>query len=1486
MGKKTVEEIYQKKTQHEHILARPDMYIGTIEPVTEEAWVFDEADNIMKQRKCTWIPGLYKIFDEILVNASDNKVRDFEGQTQIKVWIDGEKGMVRVWNNGEGIPVAKHKEHDLWVSEMIFGHLMTGSNYDDTEAKVTGGRNGFGAKLTNVFSTRFEVESAHSRSRKKFHMKWTNNMLNSEPPSITPFDGTDYTMITFYPDFAKFNTTGFGEDMLLIMKRRVYDIAGCTDKSLKCYLNGNKLPLSTFQEYVELFPTMGEEKKAASYSRVNDRWEVCVRVSNMGFQQVSFVNSIATTRGGNHVRYITDQIITKVTDAAKKKSKVEAKPHMIKPHLFVFINCLIENPGFDSQTKETLNTTKPKFGSNCDLPNSMIDYILKSGIVERTVEMANSKLQKEMASKLKNSDRRQVLGIPKLDDANEAGGKHSARCTLILTEGDSAKALCTAGLAVKDRDFFGVFPLRGKPLNVRDASLKKVMACEEIQCVMKIMGLDMRQSYTSPDNLRYGHLMIMSDQDHDGSHIKGLLINFIHHYWPDLIKSPGFLQQFITPIVKAREKGSSRSVSFFSMPTYLEWRQRLGAAATTKYDIRYYKGLGTSGSKEGREYFENIEVHRLDFVHRENDDERIKMAFAKDKVEDRKQWITAFRNNENVAEHMDYSVKSVSYSDFIDKELILFSVADCERSIPSVVDGLKPGQRKVLFSCFKRNLVKSIKVAQLAGYVSEHSAYHHGEASLVATIVALAQDFVGSNNLPILQQDGQFGTRLQGGKDHAAGRYIFTRLTTAARLLYHRDDDFTVDYKDDDGLSVEPFYYVPVIPMVLVNGTAGIGTGFATNIPNYSPYDVIHNIRRLLIGDELLPMAPWYFGFKGTIEEKEKGKFVSRGKMSVRADNVVSISELPIGTWTQQYKKFLEELREKEIVVQYREHNTDVTVDFEVLLHPTVFELWNGQGVLEDKLQLKEYIHATNIIAFNKDGQLTKYADAEAVIKEFYLIRLDYYNRRKEYMLGELRRAVSKLENMVRFVREVVAGTLVVTRRKKKELLDELLQKRYAAFPPAQKKKLSSTTIGEGENDAPQPNPEDLEDQYLAAAVGDDGGRDADESVNKATRDYDYLLGMKLWSLTLEMINRLEAQMQRARADLNALERKSPREMWADDLDALERHMKKHFADRETEIAGILKKKLELKRNFEAHRVRVPVLSDKARAALNKESEKFTKAGKRGGAKDGGEGDGGGEAQPKPKKAPKRKKKKGSDSEDNFDDSSDDDDDDDGPDPFADEEKPAKAARAPRAKASGGGAAAPKAKKAPAPKKSKKKSSSDSDESSSDASDDSDDSDESSAGGSESDDEPIVKKKPSTKPPPKSKGPRTEAAAKAPSAKKSVVNVDDDDDFLNDFGLNAIASSQPLKKAPPPKATPAAPKPVATRAAAPSFLDDDDDDLFALGERKPPVAATAGRGAAAAKPKKAPAKKCRRESDSDSEDSDSSSKSSDESDFDFYHTRE
>ncbi len=542
-------------------------------------------------------------------------------------------------------------------------------------------------------------------------------------------------------------------------------------------------------------------------------------------------------------------------------------------------------------------------------------------------------------------------------EANHAGKKGlSHLCTLILTEGDSAVPLVLAGLEVIGRDRYGVFPLRGKLLNVREATHKQIMENAEINNIIKIVGLQFKKVYETAEDLkslRYGKLMIMTDQDEDGSHIKGLLINFIHHFWPSLLKL-NFLEEFITPIVKVTKKSNKNMVkAFYSLPEFQEWK-----AATPNYhtwDVKYYKGkwslldgairvinafftvlgLGTSTSAEGKEYFADLARHRIVFRYGgADDDHHVKLAFSKKMIEERKEWLTGDmeerkrRRELGLPELYLYGkdTRAVTYQDFVNQELVLFSNMDNERSIPSLVDGLKPSQRKVIFTCFKRNDKKEVKVAQLAALVAKESAYHHGEECLQATIVNMAQDFVGSNNINLLKPNGQFGTRLTGGKDAASARYIFTMLSPLARKIFPAKDDPLMKYLYDDNLRIEPEYYVPIIPMVLVNGAEGIGTGWSTKIPNYDPRVLAENVKRRLRGEELLPLEPWYKGFKGTFTQVEPNEYVVSGEAVMRSSTSFDITELPIHTWTQPYRDTHCEVEEGAKTMEVKEEEDLETV--------------------------------------------------------------------------------------------------------------------------------------------------------------------------------------------------------------------------------------------------------------------------------------------------------------------------------------------------------------------------------------------------------------------------------------------------------------------------------------------------------------------------------------------------------------------------------
>lgn len=1145
-----IEDIYQKKTPREHVLLRPDSYIGTIEKVEDDMWVLansifnkkkkeilsNEEQSLINRKhhqyihpiKATYTPGLLKIYDEILVNAADNKQRD-NTMSFIKVNIDPSTQTISIMNDGKGIPVVMHKTEQCYVVEMVMGNLMSGSNFNDTELKVVGGRNGFGAKLTNIFSKEFTVETIDTLSGKKYFQRWRDNMEIREEPIIKKiqFEESDFTKITFKPDLERFKVKSlWDDDILLLMERRLYDIAACNPE-LKVYLNDQQIH-HNFNSYVKLYEhhlTTGSNKnkdETIQHKKTkeelkeetfvfgdvgNGRWKIGMGLSETGqFTQVSFVNSINTLKGGSHVNNIADQIVKYVAEKLKRKhSDLEIRPMNIRNHLALFVNCLIDNPSFDSQTKETLTTKSSLFGSVPEIPDSLLAQFVKtSNIIEKVAGWAMMKQKADLihSTSTRTSKTTLIKSIHKLDDANWAGGARSRDCTLIITEGDSAKSLAVAGLSVVGRNSYGVFPLRGKLLNVRDQNPKTLMANEEINNLIAILGLQHKKSYDSDESLnelRYGKILIMTDQDHDGSHIKGLLINFIHYFWPSLLKQ-GFIQEFVTPIIKATPHGSkkeSAKKSFFTIADYLKWREA-DPMVIKNYSIKYYKGLGTSTSAEAKEYFSNLDNHVIDFKWADKTDELLSMAFSKDSAEGRQKWI----KESDLSQTIDHSIKEITYPEFINKELVHFSWAANIRSIPSIVDGLKPGQRKILYACFKRKLTSEIKVAQLSGYVAEHTAYHHGEASLNATIVKMAQNYVGSNNIPLLYAGGQFGTRLQGGSDCASPRYIFTKLESVVRHLYNELDDPILNYLEEEGENIQPDFYIPIIPMVLVNGSEGIGVGMATSIPLLSPIDIIdHIIDRINNKPSLTHLIPWYRSFKGTIVKQTNNSFKTSGVIRLDEKNIV-IEELPIGKWSTDYKEVLNELMDNDVIRSFQESNTENSVSFTVLLNPLQYE--EMEDLTENELiklfKLTSVIHP-NLTLFDQHGRIQKYDSFDHIIDEFFKIRLEYYHKRRDYLLNHLSSQIKRLTTTKEFLEIISSGKIMIGGKTKSQLIEELQEK--FNFGP------------------------------------------------HTAETYQYLFSLSILDITKEKIDNLDSQISKKNSEYKAINNSNAEELWKTDLQNL-----------------------------------------------------------------------------------------------------------------------------------------------------------------------------------------------------------------------------------------------------------------------------------------------------------------------------------------------
>ena len=1133
---KTVEETFVKKTQLEHIIDIPDTYIGSIEKTDIDTWIYNEENDNIIYKNIKYIPGLYKIFDEVLVNAIDQHVRVENDNkilnkvTIIKVNFDSVNNSISIYNNGNGIPIVEHKEHNVWVPELIFGHLLTSSNYDKNEKKITGGKNGYGAKLANIFSKTFKIETVDSERQLKYVQTFEKNMTVKGVPEITKFTGKPYTVIDFSPDLERFGIDSIDNDTLMLMKKRVIDITACTNKNVSVFLDDKKLDCKTLEKYVSYYLNDSVEK---IYEEVNERWQVVVAVNpDTKFEQVSFVNGISTLKGGKHVDYVVNSIIKKVQTILStkgiKRKKIDIKPSHLKDNIFIFVISTIENPAFDSQIKEYLTTPSTKFGTKCEVSDKFIDKLIKTSLIERALKLSDFKdnlgLQKVSGKKISS-----IRGIDKLDDANKAGTNESLKCTLILTEGDSAKALAISGLSVVGRDYFGVFPLRGKVLNVRDVNMKKVTDNAEINNLVKIMGLKFsnkkKVKEESLQDLRYGKIMIFTDADVDGSHIKGLLMNLFSIFWPELLEIPGFIISLATPILKAIKNKECNE--FYTMTEFNTWKNTIDNIKS--YDIKYYKGLGTSTSDEAKGYFTNFDDKNIAYVINNNDEDnenkelsidKIELAFDKKRSEDRKLWLKSY-DKDNIIEQ---SQKKVYYHEFIDKELIHFSDYDCKRSIPCLCDGLKPSLRKIIYACFKRNLKKEIKVAQLAGYISENSAYHHGEQSLYDSIIGMAQDFVGSNNIELLAPKGQFGARLQGGSDSASPRYIFTHLSELAFHIFNPLDNPLLEYNEDDGKKIEPHWYIPILPMILVNGSEGIGTGFSTKVPPHDPELLVKNLLNMMDDKPLENMQPWFRGFKGSIDFKGVNdygseQYINKGIYKIIDDTTAVITELPIGKWTDDYKTFLETLLydknvdnkgNKQCLMDFSNNSTEKVVHFTLKFKKEDLSYLKVDDNFEATFKLTDskYTNYSNMHLYNNKGIICKYDNIEYIMKEFYLIRLVFYSKRKEYMLKSMKKELDVIEAKVRFIEGFISGEINILHKEDEEIEALLVENNFPKF--------GSGTIDSDENN----------DNY----------------------SYDYLLNMKIKSLTKKKVEELKKLFDSKMGLYNELQLKSEKDLWRHDL--------------------------------------------------------------------------------------------------------------------------------------------------------------------------------------------------------------------------------------------------------------------------------------------------------------------------------------------------
>jgi DNA topoisomerase-2 len=1176
MSQKEVDDKYKKHELRDHIYQLPDTYIGSVEASQIESYVYNPSENCMNKKTLTYVPGLFKIYDEIVVNALDHAMRlkdeikkgkkDVKPVKTIQISIDKTTGYIEVTNDGDGIDVEKHSSYDMYIPQLIFGELLTSTNYDQDMEKLWGGKNGYGSKLTNIFSKEFIIETVDHRRERKYTQRFSDNMKKVDKPTIKSNTKSPYTKIRFLPDYARFGLKGITQDIYDLFHKRAIDACATTDVAVTIYFNDKKVDVKNFEKYVDLYVGSKDTRPRAMEACAGDRWEVIATYSDGQFEQVSFVNGINTSRGGKHIEYITGQITKRLGEMVASKTKKEVKAQHIKDNLAVFVKCLVVNPSFDTQTKDALTTPSSKFGSKCELSDKFMTALYKTGLIEKAISLTEFHQEKKVA-KTDGKKTNRII-VPKLDDANWAGTKNSQECTLILTEGDSAKTMAIAGLSIVGRDKYGVFPLRGKILNAKEASLTKIAENEEITSLKKILGLQQGKTYADLSQLRYGKIMLMTDQDDDGFHIKGLLFNLFESLWPSLYKMEGFLTSMRTPIVKVTHV-EGETVSFYNLPDYEKWKdaKEKSTKGLNGWKIKYYKGLGTSKESEAKEYFSNMKITTYHY-NLKTSDESLDLAFNKKRADDRKDWLMKYNRN-NV---LDYKNDIIPYEEFVHKELIHFSNRDVERSISCMCDGFKESNRKIIFGCLKRKLFKGeIKVAQLAAYISEVSAYHHGETSLQQAITGMAQVYVGANNMNLLQPNGQFGTRIQGGKDSASPRYIYTILSKVARALFRDEDLPILEYQNDDGLDIEPTYYIPIIPLVLINGAIGIGTGFSTNVPCHNPSDIIEQCETIInklnttdtlsnakintsdqlkeacsiIGKTKLgKLIPWYLGFQGQIIPYKEGTFVSRGKYTWIDDQTIEIQELPIGTWTEDYKDYLEGMvaNGSPVLKDFENHYTSKNVKFILKLYPGVRSAIEKDFEIEFKLVTSKNLSLNNIHLYTEQGAIKKYKDTSDVVRDWAQVRLTKYFDRKKYQLNALDKQYTLISAKVRFIQDIISNKITIMNKKIKEVNDQLTQLKYPTLAEsnltgnAEKTKSPRTT--------PEPPPD--ADEESADAEPSEGVEIVAEKPS-----YTYLTRMPIHQLTFEKKRQLEKEAEGIKMLIEDLRAKPIQKIWYDELQEL-----------------------------------------------------------------------------------------------------------------------------------------------------------------------------------------------------------------------------------------------------------------------------------------------------------------------------------------------
>lgn len=1236
----------------EHALLRPDKYIGSKITTKKKEWVFDDETKSMIYREIIYNPGLVHLVIEVLSNALDNTFRSLISNvkmTKIQFSIDFDHesetfGWITVLNDGYPI-LAKSNvytlengaKEEMYPVQAFFTKMLAGTNFENDKTRKTSGRNGIGAKTMVIFSEQCIIEHTDPNNRKKVILEISENGKNKGKPKVTSFSGVNgYTKVAFLPDYSYFDfnieDSDTQADFLGILKRLVYDCAMIT--KLNVSFNDKKLKVDSLLKYAKLYYPDAKLQTISSGKvgdLINSECVVCektVETDVEGLEKFSWINGIFTAQGGIHVDAYTQKIMVSVVKKFNEKNSTGKNPLKttsahLSPYLAIFVRAEAPGPNWEGNNKEKLfgiydssvDKTTDKYPVKLDKEEleSLVDKVYKWEFIS---DLKNNLLDKKDSSfdkKSKTGNKR--VKYEKLRDANHAGNANSKDCVLFITEGDSAKGFADAlaqdlpgGL-----NKYGSMAIKGKMLNTIKCTKSQLEANAEVKAFRESLGLNYGVDYSKLENrktLRYGTVLIMSDQDDDGFHIRGLIIAFLNHFWPSLLLSDPlklgkpFIQSFTTAVVMIHNDGKKDSMplKFYSNPEFKEYMKTHPNIGSNR--IKYYKGLGTHTPEKDTQYYVN-DVKVLEYKADENAKKTLTIWFSDDKeagIQRKKEMLKRLPKPEgdcaadedseiseisdNGGDYIDedkfQAFGTINITDFCNNQLMIYNLMTMWRAIPNVWDGNKESQRKVLDGTPYTK--KTIGVDKLVGKIGEKTSYHHGAVSLEKTVIGMAQKFPGSNNIPLLIDDGNFGSRAKksdGGDDAAAARYISSGLRPLTKVIFPQEDLPILDKNIEEGKMIGYKYYMPIIPMILVNGAEGIGTGWSTKIPSYNPLDLVEWIEKWLDLDDreeetpdMEALKPWYRGYKGKVVLSQpdenmwykswlsygtikKGEPPAGVKSNESATDVwYDITELPIGLWTNVFKNYLDEISDPsaknkkgesiQVIKKYTiESMKNTNIHFKILPLPGVIP--NVEDPKNFAAVLKVQKSLNNMIVTNEFGYPIKYSCVEHLLDDFCKKRLGFYGKRKTYQLQKYIYEKEKSKNKYRFIQEVIDSKFVINNYKTEEALEEALEK-------AGYKKFTNTFVREEEKDEIILEDDD-ETEGEEIKVEKKGGK---------TPSYNYLLNISVRTQTQSSVNKLKNESAEAEKEYNILNTKSPETIWKEDLEKFKVEYDKFLKDIET----------------------------------------------------------------------------------------------------------------------------------------------------------------------------------------------------------------------------------------------------------------------------------------------------------------------------------